>query len=159
MKMLLTNCLLACALLMPVSFAVAQNTAADAVSAALAEGKSPGAIIEMLTVEPSGMSLADATLAAMEAGGEGNQNAFASAGIAAADNMVEAEAVVTALREAGVDPAVVDAAMTQYVKLMDQPYVHHDGRDPTGGGAYNPQGPGGGTRPPIGPRPPVSPAN
>ncbi|MEP4147162.1 MAG: hypothetical protein ABJL54_08055 [Halioglobus sp.] len=160
MKVLQKTCLLAFALLMPMSVALAQTPAADAVSAALAGGQSPGAIIEMLTSEPSSMALEDATLAAMDAGGESNQNAFASAGIAAARNMVEAEAVAAAVREAGVDPALIDAAMAQYVEFMDQPFIHHDASDPTGGGAYNPQGPGGGVIPPIGPpRPPVSPAN
>ena len=151
MKMLVKNLLLVVALVvMPAGFAYAQN-AADAVSGALAEGKSPDAIIEMLTAEPPGMSLGEATLAAVSAGGEGNQGAFASAGIAAADNLVEAEAVASALRDAGIDPSLIDAAMAQYIQFMGQPFVHHDGADPTGGGAYNPQGPGGGTRPPIDP--------
>lgn len=167
MKFSLTSCLLACVLLMPVSFTVAQNTAGDAVSKALAEGKSPAAVIEMMMAEPLNLSLEEATLSALDAGGEGNQSAFASAGIAAANNLVEAEAVASAVKAAGVDPTIVDAAMAQYVKLMDQPYIHHDAADPTGGGAYNPQGPGqgpggivGGTRPPVGgTRPPVSPSS
>ena len=159
MMLLRSSIIVALALLTPIAFAQAQNTAGDVVTIALAEGKGPDAIIEMLTTEPSNMSLEAATLAAIEAGGESNANAFASAGIAAADNLVEAEALAAALREAGVDPAVLDTAMAQFVEFMDQPYIHHDGIDPSGGGAYNPQGPGGGTRPPIGPRPPVSPAS
>lgn len=161
MKLLLKNCLLACVLvLIPHGLAVAQeDVAAEAVSVALAEGKKPEAIIAMLTAEPSAMSLEEATLVGVDVGGESNKNAFASAGIAAADNLVEAEALAAALREAGVDPAVLDTATAQFVEFMDQPYIHHDGVDPSGGGAYNPQGPGGGTRPPIGPRPPVSPAS
>ena len=162
MKVLLKNGLLACALVVTsIGSAVAQNTTADAINAALVEGKSPAAIIEMLIAEPSGMSVEEATMAAVEAGGESNQNAFAAAGISAAGDLVEAESIATALKAAGVDASVVDASMQGFVRLMDQPFIHHDGTIPTGGGNYTP-GPiiGGGTRPPVGgagERPPVSP--
>ncbi|MEH6587323.1 MAG: DUF732 domain-containing protein [Halioglobus sp.] len=165
MKILLKNSLLALLLaLMPISLAVAQDPAAEAVCTALDEGKSPGAIIEMLMAEPSGMSLEDATVVAMDACDDSSSEVFVSAGIAAADSLVEAESVASAVQAASDgDPQVgqvVEVAMAEYVKLMDQPYIHHDGDIPTGGGAYNPQGNSiDGLRPPIGPRPPVSPAS
>ncbi|MEP5570016.1 MAG: hypothetical protein ABJN62_19405 [Halioglobus sp.] len=164
MKVLLKNYLLICVLaLSSIGVAVAQNTTADPISAALAEGKSPAAIIEMLTADPSEMSLEEATLAAVDAGGESNQEAFAVAGIAAAGDLVEAESLATALKAAGIDASVVDASMQQFVRLMDQPFIHHDGTIPTGGGNYTP-GPiiGGGTLPPVGgtgERPGVSPSS
>ena len=127
MKVLLKNCLLACVIVVTfIGVAVAQNTTADAIGAALAEGKSPAAIIEMLTADPSEMSLEEATLAAVDAGGESNQEAFAVAGIAAAGDLVEAESLATALKAAGIDASVVDSSMNQFVKLMDQPFIHHD---------------------------------
>ena len=164
MKLLIKNGLMIALLaLMPISLAKAQDSSADAVCTALAEGKSPAAIIEMLMAEPSGMSLEDATVVAMDACDDSSTEMFVSAGIAAADSLVEAESVASAVQAASDgDPQVgqvVEVAMAEYVKLMDQPYIHHDGTIPTGGGAYNPQGPGGGVLPPIGPRPPVSPAS
>jgi hypothetical protein len=117
-------------------------------------------VIDSLTKDPSNLSLAEATVTAIETCADSESNAIAETGIAAASNLPEAEAVAAALREAGADQTVVDGAMQQYVKLMDQPFIHHDGTIPTGGGAYDP-GPiiGGGTRPPIGGGtvPPVSP--
>lgn len=116
-------------------------------------------VIDSQMQDPQNLPLADATLKAMESCPEGERDAIAEAGLTAANTLPEAEAVATALREAGVDQTVVDNAMQQYVKLMDQPFIHHDGNIPTGGGDYNP-GPiiGGGTRPPVGgTRPPVSP--
>ncbi len=147
MKRLLKNCLLACVLaLMPMSLAMAQDPAAEAVCTALAEGKSPGDIIAMLRAETFGMSLEDATATAMDACGDGSRTAFASAGIAAADNLVEAQAVASAVEAASAGDAqvsqAVEVAMAEYARLMGQPFIHHDDSIQTGGGAPQDSSPG-----------------
>jgi hypothetical protein len=170
MNTILKNTLLAFALaLLPLSLAVAQEPAAEAVCTALDEDKSPSAIIQMLRAAPYELSLEDATVTAMEACEGSNRDAFVSAGIASAENLVEAQAVASAVESASSGDSqvsqTVKAAMDEYVKVMDQPFIHHDGNIPTGGGAYDPTGTGpggiiGGTRPPVGgTRPPVSPSS
>ncbi|TDG12900.1 hypothetical protein E2F43_15200 [Seongchinamella unica] len=153
-----------CAIVLMVMAAQARSAAPEAVvtavNAALTEGVEHAAIISQLQQAPFELGLEDATAMAIEAGGEANADSFTRAGIAAAANLPEAESVAAAARLASGDSAAVDAALQAYLEFMDQPFIHHDPAEPTGGGAYNPQGPGGGTRPPLGgTRPPVSPAS
>jgi hypothetical protein len=125
--------------LVPFTLNATENAAViDAVNAALMAGTGHGNIINSLTAEPFNMSLEDATVAAMEAGSASNSEAFAAAGVAAAANLPEAESVAIAVKGAGADAAAVDLAMQEYVKLMDQPFIHHDGTIPTGGGLTRP---------------------
>lgn len=122
----------------------------SAVNASLALGTGHGEIISSLTADPFNLSLEEATAMAIEAGGNSHAEAFAAAGIAAAADLPQAESVAAAARAAsGLSPDVVDSALEEYVRLMDQPYIHHDGTIPTGGGAY--EGPGSGIRPPVSP--------
>jgi hypothetical protein len=143
-------------LLVSAPFAVSaqENKAAiEAVDASLMSGTSHADIIRALTEEPYNMSLSDATVFAMNAGGDANRTAFVAAGIQSASTLPQAQSVATAVKasagETGAVADAADAAMQEYARLMDQPFIHHDEDLPTGGGTNT--GPG-----QIGP--PVSPS-
>jgi hypothetical protein len=89
------------------------------------------------------MSLAEATVYAMECGGDEHREAIATAGIEAAENLAQAQSVADAvLASAGQIRAVVagvHAALQEYVRAMPQPDVYEDKYTPTGGdGAVSP---------------------
>ena len=146
--------LLACFMAwMPVAVSAQDNTTAtEAVNASLMSGTSHADIIRALTEEPYNMSLSEATVFAMNAGGEANRAAFIAAGIQSAATLPQAQSVAAAVKasagETGAVADAADAAMLEYARLMDQPFIHHDDDIPSGGGAYNP---GGGIRPPVSP--------
>jgi len=136
------------------------STAADAVTAALQQGSAPETIIRSLTGAPYDLSLADATVTAMNAGGDASRIDFVKAGVAAAGNLPQAQEVVNAVRsaagEGSAEAAAATEALQSYVRLMPQPDIYQDDYSPTGGaavqggGTVGPGGPGGG---------PVSPAS
>lgn len=130
------------------SFAVSaqdNSSASAAVNASLMGGISHADIIRALTKEPYNMSLSEATVFAMNAGGDANRTAFVAAGIQSASTLPQAQSVAAAVKasagETGAVADAADAAMQEYARLMDQPFIHHDEDLPSGGG----------TRPPVSP--------
>jgi hypothetical protein len=124
--------------------AVAQDEgerSCDAVLSLLAGGSSAGDVVRATVA--TGMSLAEATVYAMECGGDENREAIATAGIEAAGNFAQAQSVADAvLASAGQTGSVaeaVSAALQDYIKHMPQPDVYQDKYTPTGGdGAVSP---------------------
>jgi hypothetical protein len=132
--------------LMPFAVSAQDSTAAtEAVNASLMSGTSHADIIRALTEEPHNMSLAEATVFAMNAGGDANRTAFVAAGIQSASTLPQAQSVATAVKasagETGAVADAADAAMLEYARLMDQPFIHHDEDLPTGGGNRSPVSP------------------
>ena len=115
----------------------ASEQVTEVVIASLDKGNDHGVVIESLMREPFSFSLIQATLAAVEAGGESESDAFAMAGIASATSLPEAEAVAAVLRSTDVDENVLDTAMEQYVQLMSQPFINSDAVDTPGGGGLS----------------------
>ena len=121
--------------------AIAQENKAayDAVNASLLRGSAHADIIQSLTQGPHDMTLSEATVFAMVSGGDSNRIDFVTAGITAAGNLPQAQSVVNAVKAAAGNNSpeadAADAALAQYVKLMDQPLIHHDDEIPSGGGA------------------------
>ena len=121
------------------------NAATEAVNTSLMIGTSHADIIRALTEEPYNMPLSEATVFAMNAGGDANRTAFVAAGIQSASTLPQAQSVAAAVKasagETGAVADAADAAMQEYARLMDQPFIHHDEDLPSGGG----------TRPPVSP--------
>ena len=114
----------------------------EVVNQSLSHGMGYPEIIASLTAHPFNLSLENATAMAIEAGGDSHAEAFAAAGIAAAASLPQAESVAAAAKAAsGQTSAAADAAVGEYIRLMDQPYIHHDGTIPTGGGVRPPVSP------------------
>jgi hypothetical protein len=133
---------LVCGLMLSLSplVSLADDAAAQAaVQQGLDNGAGLDDIIDVLTGEPHNMSLADATLFAMNNGGEGNNMAFMTAGldIACADSNARMSVVARELIQAlGSDsPEAIEAR-----RLMDtcQPDVYVDEYSPGGRGDISP---------------------
>jgi len=133
------------------------DSAAEAVGAALQQGAGYDAIVLSLTAAPRELSLPEATVTAMNAGGESNRIDFVKAGVGAAGDLPQAQAVVDAVRIAAGDgsqeAAAAFEALREYVRLMQQPDIYQDEYSPTGGATVQ----GGGTSGPG--KPVVSPAS
>jgi hypothetical protein len=107
----------------------------------LGDGRSAGDVIR--TIMETGMSLADATVYAMNCVGEENPQAIATAGIEEADNLAQAhvvaEAVLAVTGQTGPVADAVQVALQEYARHMPQPDVYRDEYTPTGGtGAVSP---------------------
>lgn len=109
--------------------------ACDSVRQTLAGGGSAAAVIAAAT--EAGMSRADATVYVMGCVGDDHPEAIAAAGVAAADNLAQAQAVADAvLAVAGENAVVTNAvnfALRDYIQHMPQPDVYEDKYTPTGG--------------------------
>jgi len=134
---LLTLCLSGLLAGMPLAAGaqVPVQASCDTVKNSLSGGSSAGDVVRA-TVE-TGMGLAEATVFAMVCVGDQNPEAIATAGIAAAGNLAQAQSVANAvLASAGQTGTVADAvraAMQDYVRHMPQPDVYQDKYAPTGG--------------------------
>ena len=141
MKSIIQRTIIATVLaLLPFALNAEENKAAyDAVNASLLRGSAHADIIQALTQGPHDMTLSEATVFAMVSGGDSNRIDFVTAGITAAGNLPQAQSVANAVKAAAgtnsPEADAADAALAQYVKLMDQPLIHHDDEIPSGGGA------------------------
>jgi hypothetical protein len=123
--------------LMPLAASALENEAAyNDVVTSLEGGTTAGDIIRAL-VKDYDMTLAEATVFAMVAGGQANRVAFATAGIESAGNLAQAQSVANAVKAAAGDTGAVatavDQAIAKYAELMPQPNVYEDEYSPTGG--------------------------
>ncbi|MFV8819130.1 hypothetical protein [Haliea sp. E17] len=122
--------------------------AAAAVAAGLQQGSSFSDIIRSLVGEPHDLTLAEATVAAMNAGGAANSVDFVNAGVALAGNLPQAQEVVNAVRAAAGETApealAATAALQAYVRVMPQPEVYEDNYSATGGAVLQGGATGGG---------------
>ena len=137
------------------------SVACDPVRAQVQAGTSAADMVKSVMV--TGVSLAEATVLAMNCTAEDSWEAIAVAGVAMADNLAQAQSVADAvLASAGQTGAVADAvqvALQDYIKHMPQPDVYEDEYTPTGGSAVNLPSEFPGEPPePAPPEPPVSPA-
>jgi hypothetical protein len=140
---LLRLTLLSLLISLPFSANAAMDEAAaySTVQTMLADGRSTPADI-IAALKDDGRTLSEATVFAMVSGGEDNRVAFATAGVASATSLMEAQAVVDAvLATAGKTGPVADAlgvAFTKYSASIQPPSTYTGGNIATGGGAVSP---------------------
>jgi hypothetical protein len=112
-----------------------EKLSCDAVLSLLASGSSAAEVVRATVA--TGMGLAEATVHAIECGGDENQETIARAGIEMAGNLPQAQSVADAvLASVGQTGPVADAvqvALQDYIRYMPQPDVYEDKYTPTGG--------------------------
>jgi hypothetical protein len=117
-----------------------EAAAYSTVQTMLAASSTPADIIAAL--KDDGRALSEATVFAMVSGGEDNRVAFATAGVASATSLMEAQTVVDAvLATAGQTGPVAEAlqvAFTEYSSNIQPPSTYTGGNIATGGGAVSP---------------------
>jgi hypothetical protein len=112
-----------------------EEASCDKVRAWLAADSSADEVVQ--AVVATGITLAEATVFAMVCGGEENRVAIASAGVASAGNLAQAQfvadAVMAAAGQTGAVADAVRAAVKTYAENMPQPEVYQDNYTPRGG--------------------------
>ena len=108
----------------------------ESVKNVLAEGGSAAEAVRVTRL--MGMGLAEATVYAMVCGGEANRIDIATAGVAAAENLAQAQSVAYAVLATGGETGpladAVRGAVNEYARLMSQPKVYQDEYTPLGRG-------------------------
>jgi hypothetical protein len=117
-----------------------EAAAYSTVQTMLAASSTPADIIAAL--KDDGRALSEATVFAMVSGGEDSRVAFATAGVASATSLMEAQTVVDAvLATAGQTGPVAEAlqvVFTEYSTSIQPPSTYTGGNIATGGGAVSP---------------------
>lgn len=115
-----------------------QDPAFQAVKSSVANGDSAESVVRMLTQDPHGKSLSEATVYAMVAGGQDNRSDMIKAGIGLATTLPQAQQVAFAVEAAAgstsSDTATAKQALGDFAKALPAPEVYQQNYSPTGGG-------------------------